>query len=239
MKNKLKKFWLLLVVLTLSLMVFTPVCSGNLAEPPSILIIVTAAPEDMEIILGDGIIKANREDKAFESYFTFYSHELRSSNYMLTVTTGDISFEIRLDEPPQSYNNIYTLDLKTRTLKHGEAWGRSVSLILLRLLLTLLIEAVIFYLFGYRSKKSWLVFLAVNVVTQGILNIWLGVAFIPLNNYMIFALILGEILVLFIELIVFLIFIKERHRLLTAAFVILANLASLLLGGLLIKLLPV
>jgi hypothetical protein len=105
--------------------------------------------------------------------------------------------------------------------------------------LTLIIEGIVFFLFGYRRKRSWLVFIIVNLVTQGILNIWLAGNYSPLNNYLIFSLIGGEIVVFIVEIIAFLILVKEHGRLRTASFVVLANLLSLIAGGYLITVLPV
>ena len=95
-----------------------------------------------------------------------------------------------------------------------------------------------FYLFGYRRKESWLIFLIINLLTQGVLNIWLNGSFTPLDSYIIFSLVFGEILVLIIEMIAFLILVKEHHRLRIALYVIIANLLSLIAGGYLITVLP-
>ena len=43
------------------------------------------------------------------------------------------------------------------------------------LLPTLLIEGVLLLAFGYRSRRSWLVFLLVNLVTQGGFALYLAV----------------------------------------------------------------
>jgi hypothetical protein len=216
----------------------TLVCYANSAEPPSILIIVANAPDDLDISIGPENIQAHRTDKGLESYFTFYSSDLKYSDYTVKVTTGDGTFEMTLDTPLASYNNIFTLDLDSRTLSPGKSLSRSISLLALRILSTLLIEAIVFYLFGYRRKESWLIFLIINLITQGVLNIWLNGSFTPLDSYIIFSMIFGEILVLIVEMIAFLIFVKEHHRLRIASYVIIANLLSLVAGGYLITVLP-
>ncbi len=237
---KMKKLLLLLVPLLIAIScVNTPVCYANSAPPPSILIIVPNAPSDLEITIEPGNIKTQRTDKAFESYYAAYSTNFKSTDYTLKVTTGDRTFEIELGTPLQSYNNIFTLDLENQTLTPGESLSRSVTSISLRIILTLILEGLVFYLFGYRSKRSWLVFLVTNLITQGLLNIWLVGSSSPLDSYLIFSLIGGEILVLIVEMIAFLILIKERSRSRTALYVFLANLLSLILGGYLITVLPV
>jgi hypothetical protein len=217
----------------------TAVCYANAGEPPSILIIVPNAPGDLEISIGPENIKAHRIDKAFESYFTFYRFDLRFTDYRVNVTTKDRTFEIVLDTPLESYNNIFTLDLEKRTLIPGKLLSRHITLISLRVVLTLIIEAIVFFLFGYRRKKSWLIFLIINLFTQGLLNIWLSGSTTPLESYIIFSLIGGEMLVFIVEMIAFLIFVNEHHRLRTALYVIMANLLSSIAGGYLITVLPV
>ena len=214
-----------------------PQCEANSAEPPSILIIVPNAPDELEISMGN--IKAGRTNKAFESYYTFYRTDIKSTNNTLRFTTSSRSFEITINVPLASYNNIFTLDLDNQTLAPGKSLSRSIILPSLRIILTLVIEGIVFFLFGYRKKKSWLIFIIVNLLTQGILNILLAGNYSPLNNYLIFSLIAGEIVVFIVEIIAFLILINEHGRLRTASFVILANLSSLIAGGYLITVLPV
>jgi hypothetical protein len=235
---KMKNPFLFILLLILVSCVYTPVCYANAAAPPSILIIVPNAPDDLEITIGSENIKARRTDKVIESYYAFYSRDLKSANYTIKVSTGGKTFEIVLDTPLKSYNNIFTLDLDSQTLTPGKLLSISITLLSLRIILTIIIEAIVFYLFGFRRKKSWLVFLIVNLFTQGLLNIWLNVISNPLNSYLVLTLILGEILVIIIEMTAFLIFVKEHHPLETALYVIVANVLSLFAGGYLISVLP-
>jgi hypothetical protein len=238
MIKKLALFFMLLTV-ALSLMPSYP-CSANAAEPPSVIIIVPNAPEDLEIELGYTNVKARRTDKVVESYFCFYNYELKQSfDYTLRVKTGDGIFEVTPDFQLDSYNNVFTLNLEDRTLTPGKPLAISIALPALRILLTLAIEAGIFWLFGYRDKRSWIAFLVINLITQAFVNIWLISGFNPLQSYMVLMLIFAEILVFIFELIAFLIVIKEHGKLRTAGYVMAANLLSLVAGGYLITVLPV
>lgn len=233
---------LLGVLLSILIVVFIiPVSFGNSAEPPSVLIIVPNAPEDLEISIwseGD-YIKANESDKMVEKYYTFYSRELNNlSDYRLKVSTGDSAFEIRLNEPLKSYNNIFTLDLKKETLVSGKLLSRTITLVSMRIILTLIIEGFVFLLFGYRQKRSWIIFFIINLITQGVLNIWIN-GFMPLMSYIIFALIFAEIWIFVAEMISFSILIKEQSRLKTILYVLTANLLSLIAGGYVISVLPI
>ncbi|MDD3705185.1 MAG: hypothetical protein PHC45_03850 [Clostridiaceae bacterium] len=236
-----KKLFLLMTLSMIMAIALISVCYGNSAEPPSILIIVPNAPEDLEISIGSGNtnMKANMRDKIIEKYYAFYSSELRIANdYNINVSTREGSFEISLEKPLRTYNNIYTLDLKDQTLTPGKLLSRSILLVSIRIILTLAIEAIIFWLFGFRNKKSWIAFLIINLITQGALNIWLN-GFSPMASYLIFSLIFGEFLIFITEIIAFLALTKEHRRARTLLYVLTANFLSLFAGGYIITILPI
>lgn len=230
------------MVITISMLFSaTSICHSNAAEPPSIVIIVPDAPDDLEISIGyDGeYIKADKIDKVIETYYVFYLPYLgRTKDYHFRIDTGEESFEIVTDTRWEQYNNTFTLDLKNQTLTPGKSLSRSIILVSTRIILTLIIEACVFWIFGYRQKESWLVFLCINLLTQGVLNIWLN-GFTPMTSYLIFQLIIGEFHVFVAELVAFLVFIKEHSRRRTALYVITANFISLIAGGYLISILPI
>lgn len=228
------------ILTVLLIFIFPSICFGNSAEPPSILIIVPQAPDNLEIVIGsdNSYSRANTVDKGIEKYYIFYSRELRAgTSYILKVTSGEGAFEIPIEGPLKTFNNIFTLDLKNKTLAPGKLLSRSFFLVTTRITLTLMIEALIFYLMGYRRKRSWISFVVINLITQGVLNIWLN-GFSPVGSYMILSLILGEIFVLFTEIITFLIFVEEHRRVRTFLFAVLANVVSLIVGGYIISILP-
>jgi len=229
------------IILTLAFSIHTLICYANAAEPPSILIIVFNAPEDLEISMGSvhTLVKAKRTDKLFESYYTFYSMDIKTAgDYTIKVATGNSSFEISLDKPLKYYNNIYTLDLKNQTLTPGKSLVRSSVLVSARVIFTLLIEGIVFYLFGYRQKRSWIAFILINLGTQGALNIWINGAS-PLQSYIILSLIFAEIRIFIVESFAYLVSVKERNSLITFLYVIVANFLSLVAGGYLITKLPI
>jgi len=206
---------------------------ANSAELPSISVIVNGAPYDLDVRLGleDGDIaaptrmKRNNEDYIFE-FFRNGSYE------KLIVSYGGESFEVPCSWRDYGYHPIVTLNLKERTVTEGSPAIRTVPLIILRIALTLLIEGGIFYLFGYRKKRSWIIFVITNLVTQGALNVVLaGRNFVYLWFIALFVL---EILIWLFETLVFVIFLKEKQKLEAVVYTFLANLASLVLGGVLI-----
>lgn len=237
-KNRILTVSFLTILLLFALSSY---CFANSAEPPSILIISANAPDDAEVgIHADNTYsKANVREKGTEKYYAFYSSELKSAaNYTLKVKTTEGAFEVPIKAPLKSYNNIYTLDFKTRTLVSGKSLSRSIFLVILRLTLTLVIEGLIFFLMGYRSKRSWIAFIAINLITQGALNIWLN-GFSPLGSYIIISLVFGEFFVFIFEIIAFLVLLKEHRWWRALLFVILANILSLIAGGYAITVLPI
>jgi len=232
----LKKLFLLLLLPVAFVVANTSVCYANAPPPPTIAVIVSHAPKDFELRIGSQ--KAERIDRIFESYFTFHL-EFSGTNYdILTVTKDGDTFEIVLPQT-EKYNNLFILDLESRTLTQGTSWLRPYEFAAITIILTLLIEGVILFLFGYRNRNSWIVFLITNLVTQGFLYVWLNREFYPLvDSYffpILFGLIVGEFLVFIIETIVFLIFVRERPRLVTFLYVMVANFSSLIAGGFLIN----
>ncbi|NLE90335.1 MAG: hypothetical protein GX602_05325 [Dehalococcoidales bacterium] len=217
----------------------TTECHANSAEPPSIFIIVAHAPEDLEISLLPEGPKASKTTHSYETYYSFYSYQMQFTDYSFEVATGGKTFIIELDKPVESYQNIYTLDLKSQSLTPGKSFYRSAFLIFSRVVLTLLVEGLVFFLFGYRRKRSWLVFLGLNLATQ--LTLWICLNGTPPFHvgYLVLLLFFAEALIFIIEMAGFLILVNEHRRLRTAAYVIVANILSLLAGISLISALPI
>lgn len=233
-----KKLTLLLIFLLLFTLAVPSF--ANSAEPPAILIIVENAPADLEITLeaGNTATPARKTNKVIETYYTFYSRELReSADYTLQVSTGGQTFEVPMVRPVQTYNTIRTLNLEARTLTEGKRPLRTALLVSLRVGLTLLLEAAVFWLMGFRNKRTWAAFLGINLLTQGLLNLWLS-GMMPLQSYAILALIWGEIFVFLAEVMAFKLLVKEHRALRVVGTVLLANIFSLVAGGWLITVLP-
>ena len=242
MKKTGKRLLLVMVICTLMISILSTTSFANSAEPPSLVILINNPPDDLSIVLvsNEKQSEAIVRRAAWEGYYVFYSRDMQTGGeYTFKVTTNGESFECTLSAPLQRYNNVVTLDVSNRKLTPGKYPFRSVLLVSIRLLLTLLLEGIIFWLFRFRQKKSWLIFLAVNLVTQGVLNIWLNSGGSLIPTYLIFSLIIGEFFVFAAEIIAFPLFIKEhkKSRILIYAFI--ANLISLISGGYIISVLPV
>lgn len=223
------------------------VITANPAAPPSLTIVVTGAPADLKISFGPQ--QGKRTDKLIESQFVFYySNPSRNyltmpfSDYPLTVSTSGQILQIAAPVMT-SYESFYVLDLKNRTLTPVDPTLKKIESTALRVLLTLVLEGIIFYLFGFRKKRSWLLFVLINLFTQIGLNIWLNVLYGHtwggFSPNVLIALIVGEVLVMIVELLCFAFLVKEYSRRRTLLFVVSANLFSLGVGYLFITNFPV
>lgn len=253
MKRGMKAFLCCLFALLVGLL---PVgASANSAEPPCFTVVVSNAPEDLELSLQyeDGSAyeslylrkQGSSDNHGWESYYRFaYTYSSTAENLQdvrLLVQTGGESFLCPLPkELNRTYNGMVTLDLKDKTLTCGTSPLRTPLLIALRIALTLLIEGLVFFLFGYRAKRSWLVFAIVNLITQIGLNLLFAEAS-SADGYialLLFFYAMGEAVVFLLEVIAFSALLKEHSKKRAACCALLANAASLLVGGLCLTYLP-
>ena len=113
--------------------------------------------------------------------------------------------------------------------------GRMVLIIGLRVLMTFLVEGAIFFLFGYREKHSWGIFLCFNAMTQLGLNLVLGGA--SMDSYVLFGYYLLELLIVIFEMAAFNFTLQEKRGR-SIIYAACANLASLMIGAWMIENLP-
>lgn len=222
--------------------VFPSISWGNAAEPPALVVLVKQPPNDLSIVLVSDkqVIQSSASKRLWEGYYSFRSRDINSQNdYVLQVSTKQKSFEITLNKPLKSYHHVLTLDLETETFTEGTDSWRSPVLVALRLSLTLLLEALVFLSFGFRKKRSWAVFLGINLLTQGALNIMLNTGTDLMPSYLIITLLVLELFVLIAEMIAFPLLLKEHSKKRILAYVLVANVISLVAGGYMITLLPV
>ena len=137
----------------------------------------------------------------------------------------------------KGYRTLMTLDYTNQILSIGQAPWRQPLLTILRITLTLQIEGTVFWFFGFRGKRSWLVFLAVNLLAQGWLNIVIN-SYAFHGGYWVLSYILMEFGIFLAECIVLPLLIKEKRKLRSVLCALAANAASLIAGIFLIGHLP-
>jgi len=240
--NKINRvLCLFLIVALLSILQIGHVFA-NAAEPPSLVIMVNEPVDVMTITMvsNDQLPEARYSTLAWEHYFVFRSSDMQDNDiYEFQVTTADDTFRCSYDKPLKRYNEVLTLDMATQTLTYGTYPLRTALLVSLRVSLTLAIEGIIFFIFGFRDKRSWLGFLYMNLVTQTALNFWLSSGDSLFESYIIISLIFGELFVFLTEIIGLPMLIDEKSKGVVRLYAFLANAASLILGGYLIAWLPV
>jgi len=215
---------------------------ANSAEPPSIIILINNPPEDISIQMISNIneVEVERRKLAWEDYFLFYGSDIHvDGNYRFRVTTGEKSFECSFNQPLQNYSEVLTLDISKQELSYGTYPLRKMLLVLIRVTLTLLIEGFVFYIFGFREKKSWIAFIIINLITQGLLNVLLSSDGILIGSFVVFAMLLSEVVILVAESISLSLLIKEKKTSIVCSYVLLANILSFILGGYMIANLPI
>ncbi len=235
----MRRWKVLILGIMVALIVALPVW-GNSSEPPSILLIVPGAPDELVVSVGerDHYIEASRRDKMLESYFLFYQRETDPVDNLKVKAVGDgYNLSIPVEDITQRYHNVYTLDLDKGTLTEGKDPLRAAAYVFMRVVLTLIIEGLVFLFMGFRSRRSWIVFLIVNLITQGGLNLWINT--VTYNDYsLFFGLIFYEIVILIVEMVAFLALLKEHKKWRRVLYVLIANSMSLLVGGYILTVLP-
>ena len=100
------------------------------------------------------------------------------------------------------------------------------------LLPTLLIEGLLLFAFGYRSKRSWLVFLLVNLVTQGGFAVYLAVTVLNhgVSGCSLIFYIPIEVILTLVELLLYRRLLTEKNKARAAVYAIAANLCSAVFG---------
>ena len=229
---------------------------ANSAEPPCVTVLVLAPPGDLELTIefdstqGEEPQRLSGERMLWEGYYRFHGRwnvdPEGLTGAKLVVETGGERFSLPIDPTGFArYNNLITLDVGGRQLLYGQPWWRQPLLVVLRVALTLALEGLIFYLWGYQEKRSWIIFLVVNLVTQFGVNIAI-LCFLPAASRTYDAmwakvLLYGpmEVLVILLEAIALPLLLKEQRKRTAVGCAVMANILSWFLGSVLLSVLPV
>ena len=160
----MEKFNKIIIWMLLFIIIMTPTLavSANSAEPPGLTVVVYLPPNDLTLSIqfADGSTadarKLQKEQKAWETHFRFFYDGMFSDTLLkgstLIITSSEKSFEILLPgETFNLYNNLIVLDFKNETVTEGTNPIRSVLLISMRVILTLIIEGLVLFLYGWEK----------------------------------------------------------------------------------------
>jgi len=167
----------------------------------------------------------------------------------LVLETGEIIVSDIINKT--MFNAIFTFDLTSFSLVESESeiidgitvyninsnvseeipYGQMALHIILALLITIVIELFILFIFRYNDKSSYILALKVNALTQFLLHsiLIIGYLFLGFFGYL-FILIVGEIIVILVEIIIYTKFLKEKKEWFAAIYTLVANAASLVIG---------
>ena len=125
-----------------------------------------------------------------------------------------------------------TVDWAARTANAPSPAMAYALQFLCTLLPTLLIEGLLLFAFGYRSKRSWLVFLLVNLVTQGGFAVYLAVTVLNhgVSGWSLIFYIPIEVIITLVELLLCRRLLTEKNKARAAVYAIAANLCSAVFG---------
>ena len=129
-----------------------------------------------------------------------------------------------------------TVDWAARTAAAPSAAAAYLLQFFCTLLPTLLIEGALLFAFGYRSRRSWRVFLLVNLVTQGAFAVYLAVTVLShgVSGWSLLFYLPVEIVITVVDLLCCRRLLTEKSKGRAAGYAIVANVCSATVGLLLI-----
>ena len=129
-----------------------------------------------------------------------------------------------------------TVDWAAKTAAAPSAGVAYALQFLCMLLPTLLIEGALLFAFGYRSRRSWLVFLLVNLVTQGGFALYLAVTVLNhgVSGWSLLFYLPIELIITVVESLLYRRLLTERSWERAVGYAIVANVCSATVGALLI-----
>ena len=227
--------------------------------PPAVTVVVYGAPKDMQmhVVLqyeGEPLsCPMEAERRAWESLYRFYRAGVSMHSRFWDGNASDFEGAVLLLESSDGVlrvpipeglltrggsSDILTLYYSSGKLIRGFAPWRSPLLIGMRVMAALLIEGLFFRLSGFTTRKSWLLFIAINVAVHGFLNyLCCGRINLTGSRYAVgfFIAILVSFLV---ELVAFVLLVDEYDTDRLARCLIRANLASHAANYVLMAVLP-
>jgi hypothetical protein len=223
------------------MMVFPFIVVANSMEPPGIVVIIEGNDDNVDAWLEfEGTtLEGDEREWPFEVQYWFDSHkgDIPNRNLVLHVQTSEKHLEFPITEN-NKYHNTYTVKMNSEEMIEGKSLTRSMVLVTSRVMLTLLLEGIVFYLLGFRKRQSWIMFLIINLITQSALNIYINSMEVAIS-YPIIILFVAEFWVFLVEMIAFPFLVKEKKKSYKVFYAVLSNVLSLILGGYLLTLLPI
>lgn len=222
---------------------------ANAAEPPNITVLIPNAPDDINVTIrfSDGSVMktemrtSGKLVRGWETYFRFWFLDFDSldfDNAVICVSSTEYNMEFAMpSDNLKLYKNLLTINLDESVVRAGSYPGRYAVIVAIRVISTLIMEGVVFMLFRYFEKRSWICFLVVNLITQAFVNITLAGA--DFDSYVLLGYVFAEIFVFIAESAVFPLLLRENGKGRAIVYAIAANTVSLIGGGMMLAHMPV
>ena len=215
-------------------------------HPPCITLLVYHAPKGLEASIEMEKneerfpVTMQKETRLWETQFRLYREgayrmrswfgnekDFKNAVLILHTASGDVQVPIPADQLTHGGSeDVISYDFRTGELKVGMPAGRIPMLFAARMLILLLLKGLILFFFGYRRLSSWLGFLAVNLISMGVVNLftkgWINVDMA--NAYPL--LFVGMLVLLLFEIISLVVVLGEFNRNKAVSYAVGANLAG-------------
>jgi len=180
--KKTKKILTVFLIVTIVSLVAPTTAMAMSSGPQMMTIVIVNAPKDLEIsivhekALGESY-QARVSNKLWETYYRFSLSEEFDSNWLYEEITilikSEMNGEFERTFPVPRGDFTLKLDLETRTVTQPYTHGRNAIIALCWLIPLIVIDGIVFLLFGYRKKQSWKIFVLENPVMHGLfVGIW-------------------------------------------------------------------
>lgn len=249
------------VLLLSAVLALTVPAAAAVYHAPVLTVVTPFAPRDLKVTVvikksdkkGERVIPVvlEAERKAWEGQYRLYreavygvtawygnAYDLKDAELILEhggeSKTVPIPAELLSERGSEDY---MTLNWRTGQLSAVSKW-RAPLLLLMWTAVAMAVEAVVYWLYGYRNKRSWLVFFLINIVTQTAHHMIIGGlnTYLDANRMKVYILFIP--LLFLVEMIAFVMFVDERSRDRTIGFAAVGNIASQAMIGALITVLP-
>ena len=185
----MRRAYMFIAVLAFAIAAFIPfgAASAKQVRTPGRSIFVINAPKNLKLFIQfrNSALpepqEMQRTSRYWETYYNYYYQQLPGRfdedfiGAKLIVRSSQYSYELPIPRDPEMRvdKRMMTLDLKQGTLVYGEPGWRAPLSVAGRVMLTLVLEGVVFFLFGMRDRMSWLGFFILNLITHSMLSSFL------------------------------------------------------------------
>ncbi len=186
MRSKKRRGYLVFAVLALVNTVFLPIGAVSASEvrTPGLVVFVINAPKDLKLFIQfrsselPEPFEMERTSRYWETYYNYY-YQRQPGRFdedfigaKLIVRSTQYSYELPISRDPEMRvdKRLMTLNLRQGTLVYGEPGWRAPLSVAGRVMLTLVLEGTVFFLFGMRDKMSWIGFFILNLIVHSIVS---------------------------------------------------------------------